>query len=216
MFSDASDFQLAGAQIEDGKVDWNTRFRCALAEEEKRASSTFRELRAIEGGLKSQGEKLRGLTVRWGVDNWAAAQIVKWGSMKMDCHQVAEKIEEICRKFQIRLECFWLSRESQEITLCDKWSKEVDTSEYWIDGKDFCRLEERYGPFVADYFASDRSWRMKPYFSRFGVGDSRCLNAFSVSWRKGTGYFHPPVGLVWRVIIKAEREKARGILIVPN
>ena len=44
MFSDASDFQLAGAQIEDGEVDWNTRFRCALAEEEKKASSTFREL----------------------------------------------------------------------------------------------------------------------------------------------------------------------------
>ena len=43
MFSDASDFQLAGAQIEDGEVDWNTRFRCALAEEEKKASSMFRD-----------------------------------------------------------------------------------------------------------------------------------------------------------------------------
>ena len=42
MFSDASDFQLAGARIEDGNVDWNTRFRCALKEEEKKASSTYR------------------------------------------------------------------------------------------------------------------------------------------------------------------------------
>ena len=30
------------------------------------------------------------------------------------------------------------------------------------------------------------------------------------------GYFHPPVSLVWRVVRKAEREKAEGILIVPD
>ena len=82
--------------------------------------------------------------------------------------------------------------------------------------REFCRLEEKYGPFVADFFASERSWRMKPYYARFGVGEARGLDAFSVSWKKGSGYFHPPVGLIWRVVRKAEREKARGILIVPN
>ena len=58
----------------------------ALTEEERSASSTFRELRGIEEGLKFQGERLRGLTVRWGCDNWAAGKICKWGSMKSDCH----------------------------------------------------------------------------------------------------------------------------------
>ena len=126
--------------------------------DERSASSTFRELRAIEEGLKSQGERLRGLTVRWGCDNWAAGKIVKWGSMKPDCHEIAVKIEEVCRKYRIRLETFWLSRDSQEIVMCDQWSKEVDTSDYWIERKEFCRIEERYGPFSADYFASNRSW----------------------------------------------------------
>ena len=46
--------------------------------------------------------------------------------------------------------------------------------------------------------------------------ESRGLDAFSVDWRKGVGYFHPPVGLVWKVIRKAERETAEGILIVPD
>ena len=136
--------------------------------------------------------------------------------MKSNCHLVAERIEEICRKFRIRLECFWLSRESQEITLCDKWSKEIDTSEYWLQDEDFRRLEKKYGPFMADYFASDRSKRMKPYYSKFGVGDSRGLDAFSISWRTGVGFFHPPVGLIWRVIRKAERERAQGVLVVPD
>ena len=63
---------------------------------------------------------------------------------------------------------------------------------------------------------SDCSWREKPFFAKFGVSESRGLDAFSVVWHKGVGYFHPPVGLVWRVIHKAERERADGVLIVPD
>ena len=77
MFSDASEFQLAGARIEDGEVSWDKRFKIALREDERKTSSTYRELRGIEEGLKSQGEKLRGTTVRWGCDNWAAGKIIK-------------------------------------------------------------------------------------------------------------------------------------------
>ena len=148
MFSDSSDFQLAGARIEDGEVSWDTRFKVALTKYERRTSSMFRELRGIEEGLKSQGERLRGMTVRWGCDNWAAGKICKWGLMKPDCHEIAVKIEETCRVYQIRFETFWLSRDSKEIDLCDKWSKEVDTADYWIPMKDFSRIEERYGPFL--------------------------------------------------------------------
>ena len=157
MFSDASDFQLAGAQIEDGEVSWDTRFKIALREEEKKTSSTYRELRGIEEGLRSQGEKLRGMTVRWGCDNWAAGKIVKWGSMKSDCHEIAVRIEEVCLGLQVKLETFWLSRDSREIEMCDRWSKEVDTSDYWVSDGDFHWIEKEFGPFLADYFASDWS-----------------------------------------------------------
>ena len=77
MFSDASEFQLAGARIEDGEVSWDTRFKIALREDKRKTSSTYRELRGIEEGLKSQGEKFQGTAVRWGCDNWAAGKIVK-------------------------------------------------------------------------------------------------------------------------------------------
>ena len=82
--------------------------------------------------------------------------------------------------------------------------------------KDFGWIEQKYGPFSADFFASDRSWRMKPFFAKFGVGESSGLDAFGVSWKSGTGYFHPPVGLIWKVIRKAERERANGVLIAPD
>ena len=57
---------------------------------------------------------------------------------------------------------------------------------------------------------------MKPYFARFSCGESQGVDAFSVSWRRGKGFFHPPVGLVSRVVRKAERERAEGLLVVPD
>ena len=77
-----------------------------------------------------------------------------------------------------------------------------------MDMKEFRRLERKYGPFAVDYFASDRSYRMKPFMARFAVGESMRADTFSVSWRAGIGYFHPPVGLAWKVVRKAERERA--------
>ena len=71
---------------------WDTRFKVSLTERERGASSTFRELRVIEEGLRAHGESLKGKIVRWGCDNWSAGKIVRWGSMKRDCHQVAVEI----------------------------------------------------------------------------------------------------------------------------
>ena len=97
MFSDASEIQVGGARIEGSRVCWDTVFKVSLTEEERVGSSTYRELRGIEEGLRANGRNLRGKTVRWGCDNWCAGKIVKWGSMKVDCHEVAVRIEEVCR-----------------------------------------------------------------------------------------------------------------------
>ena len=39
-------------------------------------------------------------------------------------------------------------------------------------------------------------------------GESQGVNVFSVSWRKGKGFFHPAVGLISRVVRKSEKERA--------
>ena len=124
---------------------WDTRFRVALEEGEKSSSSTFRELRAIEEGLRAHGSSLRGKVVRWGCDNWSAGKIVKWGSMKRDCHSVALGIERVCREYEIKLETFWISRESKQIEFCDAWSKEVDESDYCMSKSCFRDLWGKFG-----------------------------------------------------------------------
>ena len=54
-----------------------------------------------------------------------------------------------------------------QIEYCDRMSKDVDTSDYWLSSEDFRWIKKRRGPFSVDFFASDRSWRMKPFFARF-------------------------------------------------
>ena len=80
----------------------------------------------------------------------------------------------------------------------------------------FRDLWRKFGPFDADYFTSDRSYRMKPYYTRFASGESQGVDAFGVSWKRGRGFFHPPVGLLSRVVRKAKRERAKGVLVAPD
>ena len=65
--------------------------------------------------------------------------------MKRDCHQVAMEIEKLCRRFEIKLETFWISRELREIEFCDAWSKEVDESDYWMSKSCFKELQRKFG-----------------------------------------------------------------------
>ena len=113
-------------------------------------------MREIEEGILVNGRKLQRKTVRRKCDNWATRKIVKLGSMKEDCHIVAIRIEEPCRKWKNKLDSFWISRESEQIEYCNMVSKKVDTSD----------------------FASERSWRRKPFYAKFGCRESEGINAF--------------------------------------
>ena len=49
---------------------------------------------------------------------------------------MALRIEKLCRRWNIKLEIFWISRDKEQIEYCDKVSKEFDMSDYWISYKD--------------------------------------------------------------------------------
>ena len=60
----------------------------------------------MEKGLKVRGSEFRGHLVRWGCDNWAAANIIRLGSMKPDCHEVTNRIGQLTKQFDVQLEAF--------------------------------------------------------------------------------------------------------------
>ena len=216
LYSDAGGHMAGGARVENKKVWEDTVFQVNLTAEEVGESSTFRELRGIEEGLKALKGRLQGNRVRWHCDNWAACAIVEYGSMKVRCHEVAIRINELVMESELDFEMVWRSRETEEIRFADRISKDYDFSDYRISMSDFRELERRFGGFSADYFASDYSYRMKPFFSRYESAESAGSDAFEQSWSRGFGFFHPPVGLVPRVLEKAREDRAEGILLVPD
>ena len=80
-------------------------------------SSTYRELR--------------------GIDSWSACKIVKYGSMKEDCHRGAKRIKDLIQVLSMDFEIVWQSRETEEIRFDYRISKDFDFGDYRISGKDF-------------------------------------------------------------------------------
>ena len=82
---------------------WNSVFKFQLTDEEKKKSSTYRELLGIKKGLLVSADNLEGRSVLWNNDNWAASLIVRYGSMKSELHQLACEIMDVCKEKQIEL-----------------------------------------------------------------------------------------------------------------
>ena len=216
MFSDASEFLLAGAEFVGETRKKDSEYQACLIGDELGTSSTYRELRAIEEGLKVHGKELQGAVVRWGCDNWAAGVIVKVGSMKPACHEVALRIAELVKLWEIELEAFWLSRDEPQIQEVDSLSKEFDTGDYKLSRADFEILEQDFGPFEVDMFASSFSFQFHPFVARVACSQAAAVDAFTIDWgRAGFMFLHPPVGLIVRVLRYAEACKATGLLVVP-
>ena len=120
LYSDAGGNMAGGCMIINKRVCEDSVFQVNLSEEEVVKSSTHRELRGIEEGMKALADRIVGKGVRWHCDNWSACKIVEYGSMKKDCLEVAKRINDLIRQFDVNFEIVWLSRESEEIRFADR------------------------------------------------------------------------------------------------
>ena len=214
--SDSGEYQVGGRVARSGKEDKMKRFQVPLEDWERQKSSTYRELRSVEYGLILIGPEARGMAVRYGNDNFACCKVVEFGSTKEDCHEVAKRINELVEKYQITLQMVWRRRNTEEIVLCDRISKEFDLSEYRIQEDSFNNLEQEFGPFHVDWFASHWSCRLDRFCSKYWTIGSEATDAFAQDWGVEEGFFHPPIDQLARVLEKAEKYGARGILVVPD
>ena len=68
-YSDAGGFQLGGFMVDKHGSEINQRYKVPLTEDEVKRSSTLRELRSIDEGLRLHSEEIRGRKIRWACDN---------------------------------------------------------------------------------------------------------------------------------------------------
>ena len=108
LYSGAGGHMAGGCMIVNKWVCEDTVFKISLSEEEVFMSSTYRELRGIEEGMKALAGRVEGKGIRWHCDNWSACKIVEFGSMKADCHAVAKRINALIRQLDVNFEIVWL------------------------------------------------------------------------------------------------------------
>ena len=139
VYTDASHTGFGGYTVEHG---------CHIAHgvwlpEERRESSTWRELRAVRLVLESLVSKLQNERVRWFTDSQNVARILAVGSRKPNLQTEVLAIFATAFANQVRIEPEWIPRNSNQ--RADYISRIVDYDDWSIDPAIFKQLDARWG-----------------------------------------------------------------------
>ena len=174
------------------------------------------ELLAIEYGLKSFKDEVKGKHVKVLTDNTCAVAYIKnmGGSHSEQCNSVARKIWIWCKENNV-----WLTVAhipgilNKEADL--KSRKFNDDTEWKLEPKIFQKISDTLGKPDIDMFASRLNYQFKPFVSWHPDPEAFAIDAFTVKWNQNLIYLFPPFSQIQRVLKKLKKEEAEGVLILP-
>ena len=181
--------------------------------EESGTSSTHREVYAILYALSALKAIHKGETILWYTDNWAASKIVRKGSPLPELHDMAERIFNICKSYNIKLTVEWIPRELNQYA--DHISKVVDHDDWQTSFALFDYVDNQWGPHTVDRFASSGNTKLRRFNSKYLCPNTEQVNAFSTSWETENNYLVPPVTYVPKVLAHLKSSRGKGTLVVP-
>ena len=92
-----------------------------------------------------------------------------------------------------------------------------DHSDYQISSQVLDRLSLYWNiRFQIDVFASFSSTRLPRFYSKFYHPSAEGIDAFSLSWPRVALWIHPPISVIALTFEYARRQKAYGVIIVPQ
>ena len=178
----------------------------------------YLELKAGFIALKCFENVILGKHVRLLMDNsTAVACLNKMGtSHSVDCNGLTFELWCWCKDRDI-----WVSAAhipGKDNKAADAQSRKINLDAEWKLNSNF--LSEAmeilgFSPDV-DLFASRTNAQFNNYFSFKADPDAVAIDAFSVSWASFKLYAFPPFSVILRMLSKILREKATGIVVVPD
>ncbi|KAK7109102.1 hypothetical protein V1264_013207 [Littorina saxatilis] len=178
----------------------------------------YLELKAAYFALKCFESKVSQKHVRLLLDNsTAVACINNMGTSHSDsCNDLAFCIWQWCIARGV-----WLSSAhipGKENTAADEESRRINVDAEWKLNSDV--LEEALVQLVVsphiDLFASRINTQRSCYVSFKADPEAHAVDAFSLFWQSLTCYAFPPFSIILRVLQKVRRDKASGVIIVPE
>lgn len=178
----------------------------------------FLELKAGFIALKCFENVIQGKHVRLLLDNSTAVALInKMGtSHSIDCNELTFNLWCWCKERDI-----WVSAAhipGKDNKAADAQSRKINLDAEWMLNSNF--LSEAidilgFSPDV-DLFASRANAQFHNFFSYKADPEAVAIDAFSVSWASFRLYAFPPFSVLLQVLAKIQREKATGIVVVPD
>ncbi|XP_020622256.1 uncharacterized protein LOC110059878 [Orbicella faveolata] len=168
------------------------------SEEESGKSSTFRELRAIQYVLELYSEDLCGKEVCHRTDNRNAEFIISVGNRLPDLCKEAVSVCKLCCELNIQLSVEWVSRNDN--STADELPRVEDATDYILDSKCFCYIDQLWGSHTVNRFASIKTKQLDRYCIQYRNPGCEASNVFTVSWSSHNNWNFPPPLLIPKVL----------------
>jgi hypothetical protein len=209
---DASDFGW-GAVLNDQQAA-----RGFWTSPTREAHITLKELQAVRHAVETFLPQLRGRRVLLHEDNQSVIGVLTHLTSKSPAMMTElRKLWYLLDTCDISLRPRYI-RSAANIW-ADRLSREVDTSDWRFNPRQFQQLERKWGPHTIDRFASSTNAQLPRYNSRWldprteGVD---CLRLADQDWRCEHNWCNPPWELLPDLVLKLQSSGASATVIAPS
>lgn len=186
------------------------------SQEEKKLHINYLELKAAHMGLKCFAKDLKNCQILLRIDNTTAIALInRYGSVQREgLNNLSRQIWQWCEQQQLWIFATYII--SRENFLADAESRRTpEEIEYEIADWAFQKIDNLFGTFDVDLFASHKNYKCKKFVSWKRDPEAWKIDAFTISWTNLYFYALPPFTLIGKVLSKIREDQAEGILVVP-
>ena len=119
---------------------------------------------------------------------------------------------KLCRELNIPLSVEWVSRNDN--STANELSRVENATDYMLDPKCICYIDQLWGPHTFDRFASIKTKQLDRYCSRHHNPRCEASNAFTISWSRDNNWIFPPPLLIPKVLRHMSTAHEYGTVIV--
>lgn len=128
---------------------------------------------------------------------------------------LSREIWQWCERRNIWIFASYIS--SGQNYIADEESRILSEETEWeLADHAFEKINVCFGNFDVDLFATLNNSKCSTFFSWFPDPEAKAMDAFTVSWTNLYFYAFLPFSLILRTLKKIIRDKAEGVLVVPN
>ena len=182
--------------------------------DEKSMHINFLEIKAALLSIKTFAEGKTKVRIELYSDNQCTVLCInKQGSTKTKINELIREIWLFCKENELEQVAMHVPSEQN---IADEGSGQKGLETEWSFRDDeYQRIENKFGPFNVDLFASRINKKNDRYVSWHKDCDAWRINTFSFMWSYIFSYIFPPFNIIVKTLHKIQMDKADCVIIVP-